>query len=369
MNKRIKTLLSATLFTISFLTYGAFSQDVFAATIPYVASQKVFSDANVTSRHIEATSDGGSIITGSGTIDGVTGIYVAKLDRTENKTWQKIIPNLGVGMSIQPTSDNCYIVISSNKHVIKLDSNGNVLWDKILSDAAELSSLEPTNDNNFIICGSSKSDTSKYDTYLCKIDVDGNVIFSNSYGTSDNDFGTSVQQTVDGGYIILGSTMPSPAYYMYLVKVDRNGNLLWSKPVGAKGGTGRDIKVAKDGSFIIAGQIDSKGALLKTNSSGNLLWSKTLNDYDITCVELDTDGYMLAGSIRGSAFSLDLDMQIIKTDLSGNKVWDYETTEYNARDYSRSITKDLDGSFLIIGDTTNNQGFGDGNITFMKVKY
>ncbi len=40
MNKRIKTLLSATLFTISFLTYGAFSQDVFAATIPYVASQK-----------------------------------------------------------------------------------------------------------------------------------------------------------------------------------------------------------------------------------------------------------------------------------------------------------------------------------------
>ncbi|HDK7155805.1 TPA: PQQ-binding-like beta-propeller repeat protein [Clostridium botulinum] len=363
MNKQIKTLLSVILFTISF---GAFSQNVSAANIPYVAEQKIFSDVSVTARHIEATSDGGSIIIGSGNIDKVVGIYVAKLDSDGNKTWQKSIPNLGVGVSIKPTSDNCYIAISSNKHVIKLDSNGNVLWDKILSDAAELNSIEPTKDNNFIICGSSRSDTSKYDVYICKIDVDGNIIFSNNYGTSNNDFGASIQQTVDGGYIILGSTMPSPNYYMYLVKVDRNGNLLWSKSVGAKGGTGKDIKVAKDGSFIIAGQIDSKGALLKTNSSGNLLWSKILNDKDISSVELDTDGFMLVGCVRGSSSSTDTDAQIIKTDLSGNKVWNYETTEYNSRGYFRSITKALDGSFLIIGDT-NAGTYGD--TSFIKVKY
>ncbi|OOM73387.1 hypothetical protein CLPUN_45880 [Clostridium puniceum] len=377
MNKKIKTLLSTILVTTSFFTFGAFSQNTFATAIPYVEFQTVFDDVKAVSRDIEVTTGAGAIICGEGNSDGVYGLYVAKLDSNQNKTWQKAIPKAGVGNSIQQTSDNSYIAVSSSGHVVKLDSEGNLVWDKVLSNAKELTSIEPTKDGNFIICGSSRSDTTKYDVYLCKIDEDGNVIFSYSYddGNSKDDFGRSVQQTVDGGYIILGtaflpaaSTSTTTKSYNYLVKVNKNGNLLWKKSVGAADGMPKDLKVTKDGSFIIAGMINYKGVLLKTNSAGNLLWSKTLNDWSIDSVELDTDGFMLFGNVNGSAFSTDKDLQVIKTDLSGNKVWDYETTEYNAYDYSRKITKNLDGSFLMVGDTNSNEN-SSVHITLMKVNY
>ena len=379
MDKKIKTLLSTILVTTSFFTFGAFSQNAFAATIPYVESQTVFDDVKAVSRDIDVTTDAGVVICGEGNTEGFYGLYVAKLDSAGNKTWQKTIPNAEVGNSIQQTRDNCYIAVSSSGHVVKLDSEGNLVWDKVLSNSKQLNCIEPTKDGNFIISGCSESNTTKFDAYLCKIDADGNVIFSYSYddGNSNDNFGQSVQQTVDGGYIIVGSAfLPiiknSYTYhysYNYLIKVDKNGNLLWKKSVGPANAMPKDIKITKDGSFIIAGNIDNKGVLLKTSSAGNLLWSKTLNDWSIDSVELDTDGFMLLGTVNGSAFSSDLDLQVMKTDLSGNKVWDYETTEYNAIDCSRSIVKALDGSFFMVGDTRADKGYGSANITFMKVSY
>lgn len=379
MSKKIKTLLCTSLVTTLFLTFGAFSQNTFAATIPYVESQTVFDNVKAVSRDIKVTTDAGVVICGSGTVDGVTGLYVAKLDSDQNKTWEKTIYKAGTGNSIQQTSDNCYITVSNSTHVVKLDSEGNIVWDKVFSDAKELTSIEPTKDGNFVICGSSRSDTTKYDIYLSKIDADGNVIFSHSYddGKANDDFGRSIKQTVDGGYIIVGTAfLPTTVTgssvkdsYIYLVKVDKSGNLLWKKSIATAHGSPSDIKVTKDGSFIIAGMIDYDGVLLKTNSSGTVSWSKILNDWSIDGIELDTDGFMLFGNITGSAFSGDMDLQAMKTDLSGNNVWDYETTEYNAYDYSRKIAKVLDGSFLMVGDTQSKDGSSGPNITLMKVSY
>ena len=374
MNKKIKTLLSTILVTTSFFTFGSFSQNAFATTIPYVESQTVFDDVKAVAGDIKVTTDAGAVICGEGNTNGVYGLYVTKLDSNQNKIWQKVVEKAGAGSSIQQTSDNSYIAVTNSGHVVKLDSKGNLVWDKVLSSAEQLNSIEPTKDGNFIICGYSKSSTTRYDVYLCKIDPDGNIIFSYSYddGKSKDDFSRSAQQTVDGGYIILGtaflpsSTSDTPRNYIYLVKVDKNGKLLWQKIVGPSSGIPEDIKVTKDGSFIIVGSIDSKGVLLKTNSVGTLLWSKTLNDFGINSVELDTDGFMLFGNVYGSAFSGDLDLQVIKTDLSGKKVWDYETTEYNAYDRARSITKALDGSFLMVGDTQSDEDYSY-HITLMKV--
>lgn len=377
MRKEIKTLISTVLATTSFFTFGAFSQNAFAATIPHVESQVVFDDVEAVARDIETTTDAAAVICGSGTVDGVSGLYVTKLDTNQNKVWQKAISKAGVGTSIQQTKDGCYIGVSSSGHVVKLDAEGNLIWDKVLSDAKELDSIKSTSDGNFIITGCSNSGTTRYDVYLCKIDADGNVIFSYSYddGNSKDDFGQSVQQTVDGGYIIVGtaflptsSTSSSTTNYTYLVKVNKNGQLLWKKSVGAANAEPQDIKVTQDGSYIIADMINYKGALLKTNSSGTLLWSKTLNDWSIDSVQLDTDGFMLFGNVTGSAFSGDKDLQAMKTDLSGNSVWDYETTEYNAYDYSRKIAKTSDGSFLMVGDT-QSKDTGIQNITLMKVAY
>jgi hypothetical protein len=364
MKPKITKGIVTTLLTALFLIFGISSQVVFATTTPYVEWQTIFEGVSGVSRHIEATSDGGAIITGSGTINGVNGLYVSKVDSEGNRTWETIIAKAYIGNSIQETKDNSYIVVTHNGHVVKIDSQGNLLWDIVPSSVTELTAIEPTKDGNFIITGCAKTASNGTDAYLCKIDVDGNIIFTKCIGTAYSDFGESVQQTVDGGYIMLGTTFTSSSYYMYLAKIDRSGNLLWTKSVGAQSGMGKDIKVTVDGSFILAGSVSFKGTLMKTDSSGVLKWTKTLNDWSIDGIELDTDGFMLVGTVDSS----NMDNQVMKTDLNGNKTWSYENTEYNSMDLLRSVTKLADGSYLTVGDTQSMDTYLQ-QITLMKVKY
>ena len=57
------------------------------------------------------------------------------------------------------------------------------------------------------------------------------TVYTNLFGGSGNDGGSSVQQTTDGGYIITGSTRSynRGRYDVYLIKTDPNGN---TKPYG-----------------------------------------------------------------------------------------------------------------------------------------
>jgi len=99
-------------------------------------------------------------------------------------------------------------------------------------------------------------------------------------GGSNSDIGLSVQQTTDGGYIITGMTYSfgNGTPDVYLLKTDANGVEQWFNTfTGFSGGGdyGNSVKQTTDGGYIITGYatIDNLSVgghlLIKTDSQGN----------------------------------------------------------------------------------------------------
>jgi len=187
---------------------------------------------------IQQCSDGGYIVAGnSESNDGdVTGnhgredYWVVKLSHTGALEWQK---SLGGNKqdwanSIQQSTDGGYIVAGYSESndgdvtgnhgnydywVVKLSPTGAVEWQKSLggssNDAA--SSIQQSTDGGYIVAGvSSLNDgdiTGNHggaDSWVVKLSTSGTIEWQKSLGGSRDDWAYSIQQSVDGGYIMAG---------------------------------------------------------------------------------------------------------------------------------------------------------------------
>lgn len=290
--------------------------------------------------------------------------------------------------SVQLTSDGCYIIAGStgsfgagnaDVYLIKTDSNGDLQWDKTFggTNYDYDRSIQLTSDGGYIIVGLTCSfGSGDADVYLVKTDVNGNQQWYKTFGDTNFDVGSSVQQTSDGCYIIAGRTHSFGAGFsdVYLIKTDTNGNQEWYKTFGGLGGDdGNSILTTSDSGYIIAGSTSSFGAgevdvyLIKTDAKGNQLWYKTFggdSDDIAYSVEKTSDGGYIIAGYTSSFGAGDEDVYLIKTDGNGNQQW-YKTFGGTGYDYSNSVQQTSDGGYIIVG-TTQSFGVGVCNVYLIK---
>ena len=286
---------------------------------------------------VQQTSDGGYIIVGrTNSFSNDFNVYLIKTDGNGDSTWTKTFGGTSYddGYSVQQTSDSGYIIAGlGDYHLIKTDINGNSLWTKTFADG-EVKCVQQTADGGYILAGMRYSSTSANggtDIYLLKTDGNGNELWNKSFGGPDDDIGYSVQQTTDGGYIVVGSIEYSNLSYcnVYLIKTDGNGNELWNKTFGGViNSYGYSAKQTTDGGFIIAGKTriqrvsseDYDVYLIKTDGNGNEIWNKNIgtiyDDVGSSVQQTNDGGYIITGS-KGY-FSDPTDVYLIKTDGNGN---------------------------------------------------
>ena len=272
------------------------------------------------------------------------------------EAWNKTFggSNDDVGTSVQQTKDGGYIIVGSTDSygtgnddvwLIKVDSEGNEEWNRTFggtrNDWGE--SVQQTENGGYIIVGATYSyGSGEGDVWLIKTDAFGNEewnrTFSGEAGGFQGDSGKSVQQTSDGGYIIVGNmdnARNGTAYDIWLIKTDAFGYKEWDKIFSGKYfDYGYAVQQTKDGGYIIVGDKQNDIWLIKTDALGNEEWNKTFNGRGRSVQQTSDGGYIIAGKS-------DKDMYLLKTDAFGTKKWNKILADSAIMTMALSVKRDL----------------------------
>lgn len=357
-----------------------------------------------TLRDAVQTADGGFLLAGSyskpsgyeplskitrGDNLGRSYYWIVKTDDQGNKQWDKSYGGSGEeGLStVVKATDGGYLLAGSSTSgisgdrsqssrggwdywVVKVTRTGVKQWDKRFGGSGDdyIASVVPTSDGGYLLAGSSSSSISgdkseasrgRRDYWVVKVNIKGIKQWDKRFGSSGDDYLTSVIQTVDGGFLLGGfssgirgdRSQPSRGLLDYwVVKVDSRGTKLWDKRFGGSSNDRlKSLIPTADGGYLLAGtsvsdisgdksqasrgSADSDYWVVKVDSRGNKLWDKTIggsrNDDLASIIPTAYGGYLLAGTsvsgIGGDKAQESRGFQdywIVKVNRNGTKEWD-----------------------------------------------
>lgn len=167
--------------------------------------------------------------------------------------------------------------------LIKVDEDGNQLWKKIYGKSEHDFGYSICNadDGGYYLFGSSQSySNGSFDMLLIKTDREGNQEWVKNYGGTEYEYGKKVITNKDGGLYLIGSSKSfgkDGSTDVFIVKTDDQGNEIWSEVFGgSENDYGEDAIVLPDGGCAIVGSTSSYGEggsdvyLLRLKSNGEV---------------------------------------------------------------------------------------------------
>lgn len=213
--------------------------------------------------------------------------------------------------------------------LLRINAQGQTIWSKNYggSEHDAFYDIKSTADGGFVLVGTSFSadgeldeNRGKADYWILKVNENGMVQWSKTYGGNDQDQASGIILMADGGYLVYGHSVSSdlencgkgPKADAWVIRLDAGGDLLWSQTYG---GEGNDLLKAawlnSDASVLLVGYTDSQTSSLgehqgatdawaiKIATDGALLWSKqyggTRADFVTSISQSDNNTYLLGG--------------------------------------------------------------------------
>lgn len=332
--------------------------------------------------------------------------------------WQKCLGGTSVDFSycINQTIDGGFIVAGlsnsndgnvsghhgttgySDYWLVKLNNIGSIEWQKTLggtlTDCAY--SIHQTYDAGYIVSGYSYSndgdvtghhgDSTTFDYWIIKVDSLGGVQWQQSFGGTNYDWGYSIQQTLDGGYIVAGASGSSDGDVIgnhgsndfWILKLNSLGAIQWQKSLGgSKNDNATSIQQTIDGGFIVSGFTDSNDGdvtglhdsldfwVVKLDTVGDIMWEKCFggfgNDLANSIQQTTDEGYIIVGQSDSHDGDLTMnhggawDYWILKIDSAGTIEWQ-KSLGGSDWDAARAVTQTLDGGYIVSGESISSDG-------------
>ncbi|MEW5873661.1 MAG: LamG-like jellyroll fold domain-containing protein [Candidatus Zixiibacteriota bacterium] len=208
----------------------------------------------------------------------------------------------------------------------------------------------------------------------------GQLTFATKVGTanSDDERGSAIAVTPDGGYIVAGShLLASPTGFdSYVAKLSGGGLTQWGVTVGhPTPGTYRiahRIIPAVDGGFVLSGEAflgptGQQISLFKIDGFGNVVWSRLLvgssgsGSQGETALDLAADpgGYVLCGQTQGTADAVQAPI-LLRTDASGTVSWvkHFNDSRYGSGTFARfnDVRPEAGLGYVVAGMTSAGVG-------------
>lgn len=307
-----------------------------------------------------------------------------------------------------------FLLLSIHGCLFSANAQGPVkAWDNIYRGNVyeNFTKVIETYDHNLVVAGSSSSgiggdktqdnhDTSyiTFDFWIVKTNTNGNLIWEKSFGGNYSEELIDIKETDDHGFILAGTTMSDSSGDVsqvsrglkdyWILKTDSLGNIEWEKRFG---GNQTELLYCViqtlDGGYVLGGTSLSNASgdktndnhniavlnfdywIVKTDSSGNKIWDKTIggDNYDImqAICELPSGDLLLGGysksDISGDKTDIsrgEADFWLLRTNSNGIIMWD-KTYGGDNIDWLFSMTLSHDGGIVMAGTSGSTDSSGE----------
>jgi len=256
-----------------------------------------------------------------------------------------------------------------------------VCWEKTFggSGSDQASSIQPTVDGGYIVAGDTDSrGEGDSDAWVLKLDANGSLEWDATFGGIDEDKASSIQPTADGGYVVAGDTSSKGAGNSdaWILKLDIDGSLEWDETFGGdEYDEANSIQQTRDLGYVVAGGTKSNGAgskdgwVFKLNANGNTDWERTYGGEDYDSVESIQQTEDLGYVVAGVTYSDSAgsgDAWIIKLDAGGSIEWE-KTDGGDGYDSANSIQQTTDGGYIVAASNDMGPSYKKNNAWIIKL--
>lgn len=255
-------------------------------------------------------------------------------------------------------------------YVIRTDKNGNVIWQKTFggTDWEFAYDVVLASDGNLFVVGNTQSfGNGKMDAYLLKIDLSGNLLMQKTYGGDENEELRSIIKTNDNNLATVGYTesrgdVDGDGYF---AKLDLNGDTIFTRTFGGPYKDFASDVVQKGPSesfdYFIGGaktySLNTKThSYIRRMNSAGLTLSDTSNfrnkedEEFVSVANSKTVPYFtcFARSVIVGSNAMQEEAFMVWTDLHAEKV---NAAGGSENEYVYSIENTHDGGFISVGST------------------
>lgn len=278
---------------------------------------------------IAESTAGGYLVLGTSESFGAgnTDILVIRMDEQGDEIWTKAYGGVwnDQAYSIANTSDGGYIITASGTNInadawiFKIDASGVVQWEKTLTDI-ELSTgsnLIETSDNGFMITGKQGSNDMK----LIKLTSTGDYDWARTASPVwQNEMqGVGILELSNGNFVVFGDEQ-SARINIFALGIDPSGNYLWGRTYRqsiSSFNSVHDAVETSDGGLVLTCGFESTLGLMKIDNNGVFQWARTYFNVDLSSQGYDFRGKMFPNWSDGYIFSSNEASGIVSTDSLG----------------------------------------------------